>query len=93
MDKQDFSMMSGVAMRTADVDVIKVCCHAFLFSFNLKINAFVGSSSMWEEKEDFIGLKYVIKLKLDLLMKKLYNTIRYDKDIPIHSSIHSSIHS
>ena len=46
MDKQDFSMMSGVAMRTTDVDVIKVCCHAFLFSFNLKINAFVGSSSM-----------------------------------------------
>ena len=46
MDKTDFSMISGVAMKTADPDVIKVCCHAFLFAFNLKANAFVGSSSM-----------------------------------------------
>lgn len=46
MDKTDFSMISGVAMKTTDVDVIKVCCHSFLFSFNIKANAFVGSSSM-----------------------------------------------
>ena len=46
MDKSDFSMISGVAMKTVNPEVIKVCCHAFLFSFNLKINAFVGSSSM-----------------------------------------------
>lgn len=46
MDKNDFSMISGVAMKTADPDVIKVCCHAFLFAFNLKANAFVGSSAM-----------------------------------------------
>lgn len=46
MDRADFSMISGVAMKTADVDVIKVCCHSFLFSFNLKANAFVGSSTM-----------------------------------------------
>ena len=46
MDKTDFAMISGVAMKTNDVDVVKVCCHSFLFSFNLKANAFVGSSSM-----------------------------------------------
>lgn len=46
MDKTDFSMISGVAMKTTDADVIKVCCHSFLFSFNTKANAFVGSSSM-----------------------------------------------
>ena len=46
MDKTDFSMISGVAMKTADPDVVKVCCHAFLFAYNTKVNAFVGSSAM-----------------------------------------------
>ena len=46
MDKPDFSMISGVAMKTADSDVIKLCCHSFLFSYNLRTNTFTGSSSM-----------------------------------------------
>ena len=46
MEKPDFAMVSGVAMRTPDADVIKVAGHAFLFQFNIKANAFVGHSSM-----------------------------------------------
>lgn len=45
MDKPDFCMTSGVVMSTSDPDVIRVCCHTYLFSYNLKANCFTGSST------------------------------------------------
>lgn len=39
-------MISGVAMKTNDPNLIKVCGHTSLFTFDLKKLGFVGSSSM-----------------------------------------------
>jgi hypothetical protein len=46
MEKPDFFMISGVAMRTADPDEVKIAGHTSLYSFNLKSNSFTGTSSM-----------------------------------------------
>jgi hypothetical protein len=46
LDKADFFLLTGVAMKTDVPHQIKVCGHTQLFTFDLKQKKFVGSSSV-----------------------------------------------
>lgn len=47
LDKPDFFLVSGFASKTENAQVVKVCGHSQLFSFDMKLRKFVGSSNVW----------------------------------------------
>lgn len=46
LDRPDFFLCAGVAMKTENPNQVKVCGHTQLYTFDLKQKKFVGSSSM-----------------------------------------------
>lgn len=46
MEKPDFFMISGVAMKTADLNEVRIAGHTSIYAFDLKKNCFNGTSAM-----------------------------------------------